>query len=106
MSRINGLIDDFKLNQEIQGRKKEYIEGCMYRLRRWMEFSIEQLGIEEAEEVNSMHNKKYIQHCQGRGKEANVTINNQISTIKVFHQYLMNEEYLDEKDNPLRRIKT
>lgn len=60
MSRIDELIDEFKLNQEIQGRRKEYIDGCMYRLRRWMEFTIEELGVEEAKEVISMHIKKYI----------------------------------------------
>lgn len=105
MSRINELIDDFKLNQEIQGRKKEYITGCMYRLHRWMEFTKEQLEIEEAEDVTSMHIKKYIQHCQSRGKEANITINGHIATIKVFFQTLVDEEYIDEKNNPMRRIK-
>ncbi|SMG52188.1 tyrosine-type recombinase/integrase [Paenibacillus aquistagni] len=105
MSRIKELIDGFKLNQEIQGRKKEYIEGCMYRLHRWRHFTKEQLGVEEAEEVTSMHIKKYIQYCQSRGKEANITINNQIATIKVFYQYLVDEEYIDEKDNPMRRIR-
>ena len=105
MSKINELIDDFKLNQQIQGRKKEYIEGCMYRLRRWMEFTMNELGIEDAEKVTSMDIKKYIQHCQERGKEANITINNQLATIKVFYQYLIDEEYMDERENPMRRIK-
>lgn len=94
MSKINELIDDFKLNQEIQGRKKEYIEGCLYRLHRWMEYMIEEFRVEETEVVTSMHIKKYIQYCQARGKEANITINNQIATIKVFYQYLVDEEYL------------
>jgi len=105
VSKINELIDDFKLNQQIQGRKKEYIEGCMYRLRRWMEFTMNELGIEDAEKVTSMDIKKYIQHCQERGKEANITINNQLATIKVFYQYLIDEEYMDERENPMRRIK-
>jgi integrase/recombinase XerD len=77
----------------------------MYRLHRWMEFTKEQLEVEEAEDVTSMHIKKYIQHCQSRGKEANITINNQLATIKVFFQNLVDEEYIDEKDDPIRRIK-
>lgn len=105
MSKINELIDDFKMNQQIQARKKEYIEGCMYRLRRWMEFTNTELGIEEAELVKSMDIKKYILHCQERGKEANITMNGSIATLRVFFQYLVDEEFIDEKDNPMKRIK-
>lgn len=105
VSKINELIDDFKMNQQIQARKKEYIEGCMYRLRRWMEFTNTELGIEEAELVKSMDIKKYILHCQERGKEANITMNGSIATLRVFFQYLVDEEFIDEKDNPMKRIK-
>jgi len=105
VSRINELIDDFKMNQQIQGRKKEYVEGCMYRLGRWMEFTNNEKGIEDVEKVTSMDIKKYILNCQERGKEANITINGSIATIKVFFQYLVDEEYMDERENTIRRIK-
>lgn len=38
-------------------------------------------------------------------KEKNITINGSIATLRVFFQYLVDEEYLDEFENPIRRIK-
>lgn len=105
MSKILELIDDFKLNQQIQARKKEYVAGCMYRLNRWYTYMKDVIGVDEAEDVMSMHIKKYIQHCQATGKEANITINGSIATLRVFFQYLVDEEFIDERDNPMRRIR-
>lgn len=38
MVRIIELIDDFKMNQEIVGRKPKYIEQCRWRLNYWKKF--------------------------------------------------------------------
>ncbi|WP_438349193.1 tyrosine-type recombinase/integrase [Paenibacillus sp. FA6] len=105
MTKINELIDDFRLNQEIQGRAKEYIKICLYRLNRWGEFTVGVLGVTEAEEVIPLHIKRYIQERQRVGKEVNRTINNNLATMKVFFQYLVDEEFIDEQENPMRRIK-
>lgn len=105
MTKINELLDDFKLNQEILGRKKEYVSNCLYRLNRWKIYMEGEHTIEEAEAVTAIHIKKYIQELQNRGKEAAITMNNHLSTLKVFYQYLVDEEYMDERDNPMRRIK-
>jgi integrase/recombinase XerD len=105
MTKIKELIEDFKLNQEILGREKKYVDLCMFRLYRWEKFAVQQLGVTEAEEVNQLHIKKYIQERQLIGREVNRTINNNIATLKVFFQYLVNEEFIDEQDNPMRRIR-
>lgn len=55
--------------------------------------------------MTQLHIKKYIQERQRVGSEVNRTINNNLATLKVFFQYLVNEEFIDEKDNPMRRIK-
>lgn len=62
-----------------------------------MEYIIQGFRVGEAKVVTSMHIKKYIQYCQTRAKEGNIIINNQIATIKVFYQYLVDEDYLDKK---------
>ncbi|KOS67125.1 recombinase [Lysinibacillus contaminans] len=105
MSKIIELIDDFRLNQEIQDRKPEYVTLCLYRLNRWNEFMLDFYSITEVEDVKPMHLKKYIQHCQHLGKEKQITINGSLSTLRVFFNYLVNEEFIDEFDNPIRRIK-
>ena len=46
------LIDDFKLNQQIQGRKPKYVEMCIWWLTRWQEFMKDELGILEVEDVS------------------------------------------------------
>lgn len=105
MVKIIEMIDDFKLNQEILGRKPKYVELCMYRLNRWKEFMIQTAHIEEVEEVKAIHIKHYIKSRQEAGVESNRTINNNLATIKVFFQYLVDEEFIDENDNPMKRIK-
>jgi integrase/recombinase XerD len=32
MTKINELIEDFKLNHEILGREKKYVDLCLFRL--------------------------------------------------------------------------
>ena len=106
LTKILELIDDFKLNQQIQGRKPKYVEMCIWRLTRWQEFMKDELGILEVEDVQPIHIKKFIQHRQHLGNEKPITINNNIATLKVFYNYLMDEEFIDEMENPLRRIKS
>lgn len=105
MTKIKELIEDFRLNQEILGREKKYIEICLFRLYRWEKFSVKVLGVTEIEDVTQLHIKKYIQERQRVGREVNRTINNNIATLKVFFQYLVSEEFIDEQDNPMRRIR-
>ena len=56
--------------------------------------------------LNQYTIKKYIQHRQQLGSEKPIVINNNISTLKVFFNYLIDEEFIDEMANPLRRIKS
>lgn len=105
MARIIEMIDDFKLNQEILGRKQAYIKVCLYHLNIWKDFMVDELGVSHVEDVKPLHMKRYIQERQNVGKENNSTINNNLATIKVFFQYLVDEEFIDEQDNPMRRIK-
>lgn len=105
MTKIHELIEDFKLNQQILGREKRYVDLCVFRLNRWQRFTVKELGVPEVEEVTQLHIKKYIQERQRVGKEVNRTINNNIATLKVFFQYLVTEEFIDEQSNPMRRIK-
>lgn len=106
MVRIIELIDDFKLNQEIIGRKPKYVEMCIWRLKRWQEFMEAECDVVHVEAVEPIHIKKYIQYRQQLGAEKPITLNNQIATLKVFFGYLIDEEYLEEKNNPMRRIKS
>ncbi|WP_424767008.1 site-specific integrase [Paenibacillus sp. sgz302251] len=105
MTKIKELIEDFRLHQEILGREKRYVDLCLFRLYRWERFTVKELGVSEVEEVTQLHIKKYIQERQRVGREVNGTINNNIATLKVFFQYLVSEEFIDEQSNAMRRIK-
>ncbi|OBR65615.1 hypothetical protein A7K91_13605 [Paenibacillus oryzae] len=64
-----------------------------------------ELGIVEVEDVSQLHIKKYIQERQRLGLEVNQTLNNNLATLKVFFQYLVGEEFVDEQSNPMCPIK-
>ena len=106
MTKIKELLDDFKLNQQIEGRKPKYIDICSWRLSRWNEFMKSEFSIVEVEDIQAIHIKKYIQHRQQLGEEKPITINNNIATLKVFFNYLVDEEFIEELENPMRRIKS
>lgn len=106
VTKITELLDDFKLNQQVQGRRAKYIEMCIWRLSRWKDFMQEELSVEEVEEVRPIHIKRYIQYRQQLGQEKEITINNNIATLKVFFNYLVEEEFIEELSNPMRRIKS
>ena len=99
-------MDDFKIEQQIKGRKKEYINLCYYRLDRWRKFIESEFAIEDAENVKPKHIKQYILYAQNRGLEKAITINNSLATLKVFYNYLVDEEFIDEMANPMRKIKS
>lgn len=102
MTRIMELVDDLKLNQEIIGRSLGYVAMCLWRLRRWQAFMEVEYGKQDVEQVEAIHMKKYIQYRQKLGIEKPITLNDNLATL-VFFNYLINEEYLEEKDNPLER---
>jgi integrase/recombinase XerD len=54
MTKMKELIQDFKLNQEVLGRVKRYVDVCMFRLNRWERLMERELGIVELEDVNQV----------------------------------------------------
>lgn len=105
MRKISDLINDFHLTQRVEGKAPKYIDLCRHRLGRWYEYTRSVCGIEMIDEVMPSHIRSYIGYCQELGAERNTTINGNISTIRLFFNYLVEEEYLDELENPARKIK-
>lgn len=105
MAKLHELIEDFNLNQQIQGRKEKYIELCNYRLNRWKEFVATEYTVTELEQVEPIHIKQFIRECQKTGVEKAITINGNIATLRVFFNELVSDGWLDELDNPMRRVK-
>lgn len=106
MTKIHELIEDFKLDQEILGREKKYVDLCLFRLYRWERFTVKELGVPEAEEVTQLHIKKYIQERQRVGKEVNRTINNNIATLKVFPNTWLVRNLLMSRITPCGGLRT
>ena len=105
MRKISELIDDFHLTQKLEGRAVKYIDLCERRLSNWCEYTRSVLSIENIEDVKASHIRSYIGYCQELGREKAITINGNLSTIRVFFKYLIDEEFIDELDDPTRRVK-
>lgn len=63
MVKISDLIDDFKMNQQIQGRKNRFIDLTTYRLKQWKNFMELEYRISNIEEVKAIHIKEHIRYC-------------------------------------------
>lgn len=57
VTKILELIEDFRLNQQIEGRKEENIHLCTYRLNRWYNYMKNEFHVEDTEEVKPIHIK-------------------------------------------------
>lgn len=106
VTKIIELIDDFKIEQQVKGRKEEYIATCSWRLSRWQDFIKDNYSIDDVEEVKSKHIKQYIIHAQKLGREKAITINNCLATLRAFFKYLVEEEFINEFENPMRKIES
>jgi len=105
MAKITTLCNEFRLNLETLGRKPKYISLCMHRMRKLTDFLRKEYNITEIEDVTVAHIKAFIRQRQALGKEKNITINGLIATYRVFFQMLVDDEYIDEKSNPMIRVK-
>ncbi|MEK4131629.1 tyrosine-type recombinase/integrase [Solibacillus sp. FSL W8-0474] len=105
MVKIMELIDEFRVDQQIQARKPRYIDLCMYRLKLWATYLNDEYEITEIEEVKQLHIKNYIRYRQQLGKEKAITINGHIATLRVLFNFLIDEEFITELNSPMRRIK-
>lgn len=65
MVKLIELIDDFQLNQRIEGKKHFYIKVCMSRLTKWRIYLEQEFQIDDLESVKPTHIKSFIQTCQG-----------------------------------------
>lgn len=63
MVKLIELIDDFQLNQRIEGKKHFYISLCTTRLTRWRTYVETEFQIVDLEGVRAAHIKSYIQAC-------------------------------------------
>jgi integrase/recombinase XerD len=51
MVKIVELLDDYQLNQRIEGKKPHYIQLCTFRLNRWKDFIKDEFNVEDVEGV-------------------------------------------------------
>ena len=105
MRKISELANDFHLTQKLEGRAVKYIYLCERRLSNWCEYMKSVHDIENIDDVKASHIRSYLGYCQELGREKAITINGNLSTIRVFFKYLIDEGFIDEIDDPTRRVK-
>lgn len=65
----------------------------------------DEFNVEDVEVLGLFISRALYNYVRITGKEINSTINGSIATLKVFFQYFVDEEYIEELENPIRRIK-
>lgn len=103
--KIVEAIREFQFEQNIQGLSKKYIALCQHRLKGWKTFMIDELFIDDVTEVTERHIKLFIRYRQRLGREKNNTINNRLSTLKVFFKFLIELGVIEKENNPMSEIK-
>ena len=105
MTKISDLIADFTQEQRITGRAKEYIKLCEYKVRTFTQMMDADYPDVELEDVKPLHIKAYIEKRMKMNRESNATLNGNLSTLRVFFKFAIDEGYIEEQYNPIRRTR-
>ncbi|GAB3800225.1 hypothetical protein GCM10028868_24210 [Virgibacillus kimchii] len=104
--KIVEAIKEFEFEQQVNGLSEKYISLCQWRLNDWKTFMIDELFIDDVTKVTPRHIKLFIRYRQRLGREKNITINNRLTTLKVFFKFLVEElEVIEKQANPMTDIK-
>lgn len=103
---LTDLREEFILNLQVLNRTKGTIYNHEYTLNRFIDYLKDVHSVTELEEVTASHIRQLILYWKKSDREKPITINGNIARMKVFFNYLVDEEYLGELDNPIRRIKS
>ncbi|MGR5990362.1 tyrosine-type recombinase/integrase [Bacillus paranthracis] len=101
---IKFAMRDFKEDKEFNNLAPRTIEVYMATLKEFQAWCADREAIDIAD-VREATIKSYLVYCQRTRGNNVVTRNTKLHHLKIFFNYLQNEEIIDEKDNPTRKMK-
>lgn len=96
-------IQDFKDDREYKNLSAKTITNYLMTLDEFQDFSAKN-EILNVEDVTQSHVKSYLLHCQKERNNNPTTRNSKLHTLKIFFNYLENEELITSKQNPIKKI--
>ena len=102
---LTDLQSEYLLTLEILGRAEGTIYNHKYATRLFIEFMENSYQIYQLELVKPVHLKQLILYWKNEKEWAHRTVNKMFGLIKVMFNYAVEEEYISEQDNPVRKIK-
>lgn len=101
--RTIDLIDEFIYDCEIRKLTKWTIKSYRNHLRYFNRYT-ESIGITRFEDIDTVVIKKYIS-MHNRNKRKVTYVNGIIKVLKAFYKWTIIEEYMDEYDNPMNKVR-
>jgi integrase/recombinase XerD len=90
---LKELQKEFTFDLQIKNYSKRTIETYNWNLDQLTSYLLGQHGVNEIEDVSSLHIKKFIQYQIEIGNKSNY-INTIIKSLRAFYSYLVSEEYV------------
>ena len=101
---VKELQEEYLLNLEILGRAEGTIWNHTYSTTLFIDFMQNRFNITLLDDVKSNHIKQLILYWKNDKNWDARTINKMTGLIKVMFNYAVDEGYINEYSNPLRRI--
>ena len=97
-------IQEFIMDREFKNLSPYSVKMYKTNLNEFHEFCVEE-SVVIIPDVTTSLVKKYLQYVKNERKNNEGTINNKIRSLKAFFTFLIEEEMINEKSNPMKRIK-
>lgn len=101
---IKHAIQEFIVDREFKNLSKYTVKMYKTNLNEFHGFCLNE-SVVQLSDVSTALVKQYLQYTKSERKNNEGTINNKIRSIKAFFNYLIEEEIISEKSNPMKRIK-
>ncbi|MED3480183.1 tyrosine-type recombinase/integrase [Bacillus thuringiensis] len=107
---IKEYIEDRSL-ENLSRRTLESYENTLTEFRLWLngcngnEEEASSRSITHIGDITSQHVKGYMKYCYQERQNSHTTVAGKLTNLKVYFNYLTNEGLIDERDNPILRVK-
>ena len=105
---LKNIIKEYIYDIQCRNYTKRTIKGYTNNLLKWCKYCQEELNLNELEEINHLHIKKYLTLLKNKGLSESY-INTILKNIRSFYKYCYKEEYcinVSLKVNWLKEPKT
>lgn len=100
---LDDMLKEFRYDMKIRNLTPRTIKTSYNSTAKFFKYCKEEFRIEDLDDLKSIHIKSYVEYLQ-KLKRSEVYINSILKYLKAFFKYCVQEEYILERKNPMKKL--